>query len=189
MKPEKAYKYCLLCGQHLLSEGKDVLLCSVCHHRHYLNPLPANAAIIENDQGEILLVRRAKDPKKGYWDLPGGFIQPGEDFIFSLQREVQEELGCAIEVGQIIGAYPDIYTYQSIDLPTLAIVAIASLKDQTIVPADDVDGYQFFPKASILEQKIAFLSIKQAIKDFLSLRERGCLQVKKHSFCKPKNTH
>lgn len=48
--------------------------------------------------GRALVTKRAKDPEKGLWDVPGGFLHAGEDVLVGLRREVMEELGIEIEV-------------------------------------------------------------------------------------------
>ena len=169
MEVSHAYVFCPRCSHKFKQEEKNLLVCSHCKYNYYISPLPCNAAIIENENGEILLLKRATDPQKGFCDLPGGFIEPGEDFISSLQREIKEELNCELDVKQIIGAYTDIYVYQDIALPTLGIVAICSISSGDLKPADDTSEYHYVAKDEVLSQKIAFLSIKQALRDYLDL--------------------
>lgn len=45
------------------------------------------------ERGKILLVERAKEPLKGYWSLPGGIVETGENLDASIRREVKEETG------------------------------------------------------------------------------------------------
>ena len=54
-----------------------------------------SAAIIHRD-GRILAARRAGGAHEGLWELPGGKVEPGEDALAALRREVSEELGCAV---------------------------------------------------------------------------------------------
>ena len=64
------------------------------------------AAII--DRGRVLVARRTRPPEHaGGWELPGGKVEPGEDRVAAVVREVAEELGCAVEVtGELTGAEP-----------------------------------------------------------------------------------
>lgn len=56
------------------------------------------AAIIENDQNEILCALRSpKMTIPNMWEFPGGKVEAGEDFYTALQREIEEELDCKIE--------------------------------------------------------------------------------------------
>ena len=49
-----------------------------------------------NADGELLVVTRNRDPAKGTWDLPGGFLDPGETYEQGLRRELREELNLDI---------------------------------------------------------------------------------------------
>lgn len=61
-------------------------------------PIVGVAAIIWNDQREVLLIRRSKDPRKGQWSLPGGKVEFGETLYAAVHREVLEETGLTIEI-------------------------------------------------------------------------------------------
>ncbi len=57
------------------------------------------AAMVRNDQGQILLV---KSPWRG-WEYPGGLIEPGETFQQALRREIREEAGVEVEIERFVG--------------------------------------------------------------------------------------
>jgi 8-oxo-dGTP diphosphatase len=60
------------------------------------------AAIIENDQNEILCALRSpKMAIPNMWEFPGGKVEPDEDIFSALKREIQEELHCEIETKEI----------------------------------------------------------------------------------------
>lgn len=67
-------------------------------------PVPAVAALITQD-GRLLLVRRGVEPSKGKWSLPGGSVEWGEPLTEAVRREVREETGLEVEVGEIAGVF------------------------------------------------------------------------------------
>ena len=61
-------------------------------------------AVIRDDEGRLLLVKRGHEPGAGLWSLPGGRIEPGETDAEALVREMHEETGLEIEPGPLLGA-------------------------------------------------------------------------------------
>ncbi len=64
-------------------------------------PIPAVAAVILKGD-KVLLAKRAGEPSKGQWSLPGGIIEVGETHVAALKREIREETGLQIEVGELV---------------------------------------------------------------------------------------
>jgi NADH pyrophosphatase NudC (nudix superfamily) len=102
------WKTCPRCRHELAREKKSVR-CPACGLAVYANPAPTASAVILDDDGRVLLARRAADPGARRWDLIGGFIDEGEDPLAALRREVREELSVEVELGEYLGAYPDRY--------------------------------------------------------------------------------
>jgi 8-oxo-dGTP diphosphatase len=59
--------------------------------------------VIHDTQGRLLLVRRANDPGRGLWSLPGGRVEPGESDAEALARELFEETGLTVAPGRLVG--------------------------------------------------------------------------------------
>lgn len=64
-------------------------------------PEPSAGAIVHDDDGRVLLVRRANDPGAGRWSIPAGRLDPGETAAQAAAREVREETGLEVEVGEV----------------------------------------------------------------------------------------
>ena len=64
-------------------------------------------ALIEDEQGRILLIARGVEPFKGKWCLPGGKVEYGERVEAALEREMMEELGIRIGIRELVGIYSD----------------------------------------------------------------------------------
>jgi ADP-ribose pyrophosphatase YjhB (NUDIX family) len=87
-------RFCLLCGGRLVSvrDGDHRRRrCRRCGWTYYGNPVPACAAVVLS-AGRLLLARRARPPYAGMWDLPGGFLEAGEEPLGALRRELREEI-------------------------------------------------------------------------------------------------
>ncbi len=80
-------------------------------------------AILRNSSNRILLQRRSDD---GFWSLPGGGIEVGETVLECLEREILEETGWQIEVGNLLGIYsnPASQTHKYPDGNTVQFIAL-----------------------------------------------------------------
>jgi 8-oxo-dGTP diphosphatase len=66
--------------------------------------VPCVGAVIQDDAGRILLIKRGHEPGKGLWSVPGGRIEPGETDEQAIVREVWEETGLEVSCGPLLGA-------------------------------------------------------------------------------------
>src|SRR5271169_2961639 len=72
-------------------------------------PIIAVGAVIV-DGSRVLLVRRATEPLKGEWSVPGGMLELGEKLRDGVRREVLEETGLVIEPGEMLDVFDSIFT-------------------------------------------------------------------------------
>ena len=101
------FNYCPRCGAsvgHELRFGKIRPVCPQCGWIHFVDPKVAAAVLIEQD-GRVLLARRAGEPFRGMWTLPAGFINGGEDPAEAAARECLEETGLSVRVKRLVGVY------------------------------------------------------------------------------------
>lgn len=60
----------------------------------------AASALVRDEHGRVLLIKRGRDPEKGRWSLPGGKNEPGEALTETARREVLEETGLHVEIAE-----------------------------------------------------------------------------------------
>ena len=101
--------FCLKCGhatELAIPDGdnRERLVCPECGYIHYQNPNNIVGALVTNDAGEVLLCKRAIEPRYGLWTLPAGFMENGETLEQGAARETLEEACAEIEVGPLLCA-------------------------------------------------------------------------------------
>jgi 8-oxo-dGTP diphosphatase len=163
MKKQRAY--CSYCGSPIMSreqDGKARDYCSSCNTYYYENPLPVASTIVVNDDREVLLVQRKKDPYKGMWCLPIGFAESGEEVREAALRELQEEAGVTGEIIRLI----DVDTVENYFYGSLAIVTYeVRLTGGTVRPGDDAVDARYFPITDLPE--LAWSSNTKAVKIYI----------------------
>jgi len=89
--------YCTECAAPLTKVDETDYRCTNGHAYHN-NPHASCSVVFLNDKNEILFAKRARQPKKGAYDLPGGFLNYDEDAYHAAQREMKEELNVDIAI-------------------------------------------------------------------------------------------
>jgi len=127
--------------------------------------------IITNPSGQVLLIRRAKDPGKGKLGMPGGFIDHGETAEEALAREIHEEVGIEVSIMRFLMTAPNHYAYQGIELPVLDLFFHVPLDFDPIVRAQEseVTDYLWTPLTNEILEQIAFVSNRQALEAYRDL--------------------
>jgi ADP-ribose pyrophosphatase YjhB (NUDIX family) len=75
-------------------------------------PVVGVGAVVVND-GKALIVKRAHEPRKGEWSLPGGRVELGESLVAAARREIKEETGLDIDVGPIVEVFDRIHRHEA----------------------------------------------------------------------------
>ena len=102
------WRLCPRCGHELEGRERGHVGCPSCGSDYYANSAPAVQGVLERD-GRVLLAKRAIEPRLGHWDLPGGFLEEGEEALDGLRREFAEETGLDVEPVDWLGACLDPY--------------------------------------------------------------------------------
>jgi ADP-ribose pyrophosphatase YjhB (NUDIX family) len=103
----RGFPFCSACGAKL--QGRAPINCLACGTHHYVNAKPCAGVLVTDDDGRLLLLRRANEPWLGRWDIPGGFCEIDEHPIATAVREAREECGLEVKVTGFIGMWLDRY--------------------------------------------------------------------------------
>ncbi len=132
-----AWRFCPHCGGNLTSAAEG-LVCEACREHFYANSIPGVQGILERD-GRVLLARRKNEPRRGHWDLPGGFLHETERPLDGLRREFLEETGLEVDPVELLRI--DIEPYAGRHVFSVTFIVRAAGEP---VAADDVDELRFF---------------------------------------------
>lgn len=161
------FKFCPRCQASFQRKTDRLFVCQKCNLTFYQGVTLATTLILENSAGEILLVKRKFEPKKGFWDSPGGFVELHETAEEGARREAKEEVNVDLGELRYFGSYTDQYLYKEINYQTLGLVFVGQIGDQKVEVGDDAEDYQFFPKASVPLDQLAFASVRAGLEDYL----------------------
>ena len=150
------FKFCPLCSGYLKEkvvspEQKKRLVCEDCSFIFYMNPIPAVAVLLQQEQ-QILLVKRKYEPKKGQWSLPAGFMEFNESAEQTAIRETKEETNIDIKITDLFGVFQGSYGCK---ISVLLIVFKADIIGGSLKAGDDAEEVCFF-KLGMLPKDIAF---------------------------------
>lgn len=164
------WQYCPECRGSLVEQtmepDKQIKVCSDCGLRLHRDPKVAVAAIVQLS-GAVLLVKRARHPMKGYWCLPGGFVDLGETLEEAVVREATEETGLATRVSRLWGLYS--YTGYPV---VVAIYELEFLYGDLKTCAENLDA-QWFAPAEIPWGLLAFPSTKDSLETWAAVTARN----------------
>ncbi|MBK3517231.1 NUDIX hydrolase [Carboxylicivirga marina] len=170
-QPQEVIKYCPKCGSgDFIYDGSKSFKCQTCQFHFFINSACAVAALIVNDNGELLLTRRACEPNIGMLDLPGGFVDPMERAEQSTIREIKEELNLEITEMQFIASYPNEYVFSGYTVFTIDLAFLCKVKNFDNMHAqDDISGFEFIKPDDIDFNDVSSSSIKNIINAYKKL--------------------
>ena len=120
-------------------------VCPQCGWIYFVDPKVAAAVLIEQD-GRVLLVRRANEPYRGLWTLPAGFVNGGEDPAEAAARECLEETGLSVNVTRVLDVIAGREHNRGADF---IIVYLAEVIGGELMPADDADAAEWFTRKAL----------------------------------------
>ena len=166
------FRFCPACGGRNIGRAQEhAMRCADCGYLYFHNAAAAVTAIIETRQG-IILVKRERAPRRGYLDLPGGFVGYGETLEEALQREVREELNLGVKDLRYFGSFPNRYDYGGVTyFTTDGLFTCKAVSLRSMTPSEEVSEIAILRAGEIDPRRLAFSSARKAIKAYQSARK------------------
>ena len=164
-------KFCANCAAPVVrrvppGDSLPRYVCDQCGEIHYQNPRLVVGCIPEQD-GKMLLCRRAIEPRYGYWTLPAGFMENGETTRQGALRETLEEAGARVELGA---------AFSMISVPRVNQVHLFFLSrvaDLEVKPGAETLEIRLFDESEIPWQEIAFRTVAMTLRHWFADRAAG----------------
>lgn len=169
-------KYCSSCGhpvEHRVPAGdnRHRHICPSCKTIHYQNPRIV-AGTVPVWQNQILLCRRAIEPRYGYWTLPAGFMENAETTDEAAARETLEEALADVIIEQL---------YTVIHVPHIDQVHIfyrATMKSAEHGVGEESLETRLFSPAEIPWDEISFPTVRRTLEHFVDDMEQHSFPVR-----------
>ncbi len=153
--------YCPRCGTvltHRAEFGRERPVCPNCGWIYFEDPKVA-AAILLEDRGRVLLVRRTNEPFRGAWSLPAGFVDAREDPARAAERECLEETGLTVRATAVLDIVAGREHPRGADF---VIIYVGEIVAGELVAGDDADLVQWFDRANL--PPLAFRATEAALR-------------------------
>ena len=172
-------KYCSDCAHpvSLQIPPDDTRLryvCDNCGVIHYQNPKMVVGSIPlweEGEQAQVLLCRRAIEPRHGYWTLPAGFMELGESTAEGAARETSEEAGAQFKMGSL-------FTVMSVPrVGQVHLYFLAELENEQFDPGFETQEARMFSETEIPWDDLAFRTVQETLKHYFADKKSGSFGV------------
>ncbi len=140
-------------------DDRERLLCPDCGYIAYENPKIVVGAVVEHE-AQILLCKRAIEPRVGYWTLPAGFLEMGESPEDGTRREAWEEARARLELTGLLAVY------SLARISQVQLIYRASLADPSFAPGPESQEVALFPWDSLPWDALAFPTVTWALERY-----------------------
>lgn len=161
---EGLIQYCPLCGTVLKERhhtGRVRPNCPNCGWVYFPDPKVAVAVLIKQGD-QVLLVQRLYDPQKGYWTLPSGFVDAGEDPKLAAKRECLEETGLVVRNLKLLDV---LFSQEHPRGASILIIYQGEVQAGELKPGDDANQAAFHQLDNL--PPLAFASTKQILLSYV----------------------
>lgn len=147
-------------------DDKERRICRQCTFIDYQNPKIVAGSVVRSQNNQILLCKRAIEPRRGYWTLPAGFMELGETVEQAAQREAIEEACAKIAIEQVLAAY---------SVPRIGQVQImfTARLESDIAVGPESEEVRLFDWADIPWSQLAFPTVVWALTHYAKIRHSG----------------
>jgi ADP-ribose pyrophosphatase YjhB (NUDIX family) len=169
------FKHCPTCGAAVVysvpvGDNRDRAVCTACSTVHYQNPLTVVGTVPTWGQ-QVLLCRRAIEPRHGFWTLPAGFMELGETTAEGAARETLEEAGADITMGPL-------YTVLNVTrVGQVHLFYRATLNHTAFDPGPESLEAKLFSEADIPWGDLAFRTVERTLRHHFEDLARGSFGV------------
>lgn len=157
--------FCPACGNRLETryveeEERERPVCTACGRIHYRNPVVV-AGLLPVVDGRIWMLRRAIEPRYGFWTFPAGYMELGETVEEAALRETREELNLDVELDRLLG----VYSFGHIS--TVHIIFSGRALTEPSPGTEALEIGRFGP-GEIPWDELAFATTRQALSDWVA---------------------
>lgn len=173
------FNLCPICGgKNIRNVNNRKWICSDCGFDLYNNVAAAVGLVIQDESGRILLEKRAKEPRKGFLALPGGFVDPDETAEEACRRECIEEAGVEPHEIKYLCSFPNTYKYKEVTYKTcdLFFEAVLPKGAELVAQKGEVENFervQIKSPQDVDNVPLAFASANKTLKLWLALHKYG----------------
>lgn len=132
-------------------------MCDACDVVHYSNPKTV-VGVVAYWQDQVLLARRAIEPRQGFWTLPAGFMENGEGPEQGAAREAEEEACARVKIRALLGVYALPHLSQ------LQLMYLADLVDAEVAAGPESIEVGLFAFEAIPWDDLAFPTVGWALR-------------------------
>ena len=167
----RTIQHCRACGaptvyQVPADDNRPRAVCTACATIHYENPLNVVGTVpVWGEQ--VLLCRRAIEPRRGLWTLPAGFMELDESTAEGALRETIEEAGAHVELQELFTVLNVVRVGQ------VHLFYRARMLDTHLDPGPETLEARLFREDEVPWDELAFRTVRETLKHFFDDRRRG----------------
>ena len=164
-------KHCRACGTAVAylippDDNRERAVCPACGLVHYENPLNV-VGTVPMWGAQVLLCKRAIEPRYGFWTLPAGFLELGETTAEGALRETIEEAGAQVDLGPLFSVLNVARVGQ------VHLFYLATMRSQALDPGSETLEARLFREDEVPWDEIAFRTVRETLRYFFDDRRRG----------------